>query len=104
MVSLTLRYDDRTAGVLSCYDRVIVTRTLPTVCYANGMTRFLYASSIRIFDYPIFASRLRDRVRDCAASVAAEACVTIEHIAKSHTRKEGSWRKCWNNAAIILVW
>src|ERR1700687_3443140 len=34
--SLTERYDDRIAGVLSCYDRVVVTGTLPTVCYARG--------------------------------------------------------------------
>ena len=25
------RYDDRIAGVLSCYDRVVITGTLPTV-------------------------------------------------------------------------
>jgi hypothetical protein len=62
--SLTDRYDDRIAGVLSCYDRVVITGTLPTVCYAEGMTRFLYASGIRIFDYPAFAQTLRDRVRD----------------------------------------
>ena len=58
------RYDDRIAGVLSCYDRVVVTGTLPTVCYAEGMTRFLYANQIRIFDYPEFAVTLRERVRE----------------------------------------
>ena len=86
--SLTERYDDRIAGVLSCYDRVVVTGTLPTVCYAAGMTKFLYAIGVRIFDYPQFASTLRDRVRERAASLAAEAGITIEHIAKSHIRKE----------------
>jgi len=87
-VSLTDRYDDRIAGVLSCYDRVLVTGTLPTVCYAAGMTRFLYASGVRIFDYPQFAATQRDRVRERAASLAAEAGITIEHIARSHIRKE----------------
>jgi len=88
MVSLTQRYDHRIAGVLSCYDRVVITGTLPTVCYADGMTRYLYASGIRIFDFPEFASMPRDRVRERAASVAAAAGVMIEHIAKSHVRKE----------------
>jgi len=50
--ALVERYGDRISGVLSCYDRVVVTGTLPTVCYADGMTRFLYAHQIRIFDYP----------------------------------------------------
>jgi hypothetical protein len=50
--ALIERYGDRIAGVLSCYDRIVVTGTLPTVCYAEGMTRFLYASRIRIFEGP----------------------------------------------------
>jgi hypothetical protein len=37
------------------------------VCYAAGMTKFLYAIGVRIFDYPQFASTLRDRVRERAA-------------------------------------
>jgi DNA-binding MarR family transcriptional regulator len=86
--SLTERYEDRIAGVLSCYDRVVITGTVPVICYAEGMTRFLYAKGIRIFDYPQFAQTLRDRVRDGAASLAATAGISIEHIAKSHIRKE----------------
>ena len=82
------RYDDRIAGVLSCYDRVVITGTLPTVCYAEGMTRFLFANGIPIFKYPDFAMTLRERVREQVASVVAKAGVTIEHIAKSHIRKE----------------
>src|ERR1700685_3767512 len=86
--SLTERYDDRIAGVLSCYDRIVITGTLPGVCYADGMTRYLRAMGIRIFDYPQFALQLRDHLRGRAASLAADAGVTIEHIAKRHIRKE----------------
>jgi len=32
---LTERYRERLAGVLSCYDRIIVTGTLPGSCYAK---------------------------------------------------------------------
>jgi hypothetical protein len=88
VASLTERYEERIAGVLSCYDRVVVTGTLPGACYAEGMTRFLYANQIRIFDYPQFAATLRDRVRERAVKLAQEAGITIEHIAKSHIRKE----------------
>jgi len=73
---------------LSCYDRMVITGTVPVICYAEGMTRFLYASGIRIFDYPAFAMKLRDHVRDNAAKLASKAGVAIEHIAKSHIRKE----------------
>src|SRR3954454_15056608 len=86
--SLTERYDERIAGILSCYDRVVITGTVPVICYAEGMTRFLYARGIRIFDYPNFAITLRDRVRERAASLASHAGGSIEHIAKNHIRKE----------------
>jgi hypothetical protein len=86
--SLLERYEDRITGVLSCYDRLVITGTVPVICYAEGMTRFLYSQGIRIFDYPQFAQSLRDRVRDGAASLAAAAGIAIEHIAKSHVRKE----------------
>jgi hypothetical protein len=86
--SLTERYADRIAGVLSCYDRVVITGTLPTVCYAAGMTKFLNGHGIRIFDYPKFAMPLRDQIRERAGKLATEAGATIEHIAKTHIRKE----------------
>jgi hypothetical protein len=85
---LTERYRERLAGVLSCYDRIIITGTLPGACYAQGMTAFLSARQIQIFDYPRFAEPLRDRVPDRAAELARAAGVTIEHIAKRHIRKE----------------
>jgi len=46
---LTERYRGGLAGVLSCYDRIIVTGTLPGACYAKGMTGFLSARQTRIF-------------------------------------------------------
>jgi hypothetical protein len=85
---LTERYRERLSGVLSCYDRIIITGTLPGACYAQGMTAFLSARQIRIFDYARFAEPLRDRVRERAAELAGTAGLTIEHIAKNHIRKE----------------
>jgi len=52
------------------------------------MTRYLNANAIRVFDHPQFAMKLRDRLRECAVSRAVEKGVTIEHIGKSHIRKE----------------
>ena len=67
---------------------VIVAGTLPGACYAKGMTGFLSARQIRIFDYPRFAEPLRDRVREGAAELASAAGITIERITKNHIRKE----------------
>lgn len=85
---LTIRYAKNMHGVLSCYDRIVVTGTLPGACYAPGMTSFLYCQGIRIFDYAQFAEPLRERVRSRALEVCAAAGLEIEHVSKSHIRKE----------------
>lgn len=85
---LTIRYAKNMHGVLSCYDRIVVTGTLPGACYAPGMTSFLYSQGIRIFDYAQFAEPLRERVRSRALEVCAAAGLEIEHVSKSHIRKE----------------
>ncbi len=85
---LVERYDERIAGVLSCYDRIVITGTIPSICYAKGMTSYLYANDILIFEYPKFAEKLRDRLRENAAKVAKAAGVNIEHVTKSYIRKE----------------
>lgn len=89
--ALRERYAPNLHGVLSCYDRIIVTGTLPGACYAGGMTSFLYSRGIRIFDYPRFAEPLRDRIRERAHQVCEVAGIQIEHVNKSHIRKECCW-------------
>jgi hypothetical protein len=37
------RYRDRLAGILSCYDRIVIAGTLPGACFAGGMTKLLRA-------------------------------------------------------------
>ena len=76
---LVERYRDRIAGVLTCYDRVVITGTLPGACHAAEMTSFLNAQHIRIFDYPQFAEPLRDRLRANAEKLAESAGAKIEY-------------------------
>jgi len=80
MASLLERYADKIAGVISCYDRVVIQGTLPGLCYAQGMTAYLYQQGIRIFDYARFAEPLRDRIRENAERIAAEQGIQIEWI------------------------
>ena len=82
------RYRDRIAGVLTCYDRIVITGTIPGACFAGGMTSYHNAHHIRIFDYPRFAEPLRDRIRANAEKLVEAAGVKIGHIAKAHIRKE----------------
>ena len=52
------------------------------------MTSFLRANGIRIFDYPKFASPLRDKFWDNAAKVAEAADARVERITKNYICKE----------------
>jgi len=79
---LTDRYRSWLHGVLSCYDRIVITGTLPGMCYAAGMTNFLNARAIRIFDYARFAEPLRERIRARAHQLADEQGARIEFIGR----------------------
>jgi hypothetical protein len=63
-----MRYWENLAGVLSCYDRIVITGTLPGACFADGMTSFLRSRGIRIFDYPQFAAAARAHPRQRAGA------------------------------------
>lgn len=70
LVLLTERHAEQIAGVLSCYDRVIVQGTLPVFCYADGMTAYLSKRRIRIFDFTQFAKPLTDAIKSNAEELA----------------------------------
>ncbi|MDL1896330.1 helix-turn-helix transcriptional regulator [Anaerolineae bacterium CFX7] len=85
---LTERYADQLDGVLSCYDRIVITGSLQPFCYAHGMTRYLYQHGIRIFDYAHFAEPLRERLRANAEALAKANGLQIEFVRKKNLRKE----------------
>jgi hypothetical protein len=88
MLTLPEKYADRVEGVLSCYDRLIVTGSLQPLCYAKGMTGYLYAHGIRVFDFATWAKPKRDEIRANAEAVARAAGIEIEFIRKKNMRKE----------------
>src|SRR5436305_10808194 len=89
MPLLTERYAAQIAGVLSCYDRLIIMGTLPGVCYAEGMATYLRAHDIRLFDYARFVEPLREEIRQNAERLAREHGLAIEFIRSTHAfRKE----------------
>ncbi len=89
MTLLTERYAPQIAGVLSCYDRIIITGTLPGVGFPEGMARHLRLHDVRLFDYPHFVEPLRDQIREQAERVARDHGLAIEFIRSAHAfRKE----------------
>ena len=82
------RHTDKIQGVLSCLDRIVLTGTLPGICYAEGMSLFLRQHDIRIFDYTQWAEPLREEIRANAERLAADNDLNIHFIKKKNFRKE----------------
>ena len=88
MELITERYREQIAGVLSCYDRLIIQGTLPVFCYADGMTGYLCKRGIRIFDFAQFAKPLTEAIRENAEALAAQNGLQVDYIRKKNFRKE----------------
>ncbi len=88
MHSLVERYSNRIEGVISCFDRVVITGTLPEICHGEALGGFLRRQGIRLFDYTKWAEPLREAVRSNAERVAGEAGLEIAFL-----RRSGAHRK-----------
>lgn len=85
---LNEKYKEAIDGVLHCYDRVILTGSVQAWSYAQGMTGYLYAHGIRIFDYAQFVQPLREQIYANAEGLAQANGLVIEYIRKKNFRKE----------------
>ena len=88
MPSFLERHSDNIAGVLSCFDRVIIQGTLPDICYPNAITGWFYAHKIRIFDFKTWAAPMRDQIKDNLKKIAAEDGLEI-------AGRHGFWGGCF---------
>lgn len=88
MELFTERHAAKIIGELSCLDRVVISGTIPGICYAEGMSSHLGFKGIRIFDYTRWAEPLRNQIRQNAQALAEKAGLDIEYLRSSDTRKE----------------
>lgn len=85
---LTEKYEPEIAGILHCYDRVIIRGYLQPLGYAKGMTKYLYQAGIRIFDYTKFAEPLRNKIRANAETIAQEHGLEIEFRSGNESKRQ----------------
>jgi len=88
VANLRERYAKQIAGVLSYWDRVVITGTLPEISHAKAMEGYLRSCNIRLFDYPRWAEPLREVIRENAERLARESRLEIEFIVRRNFRKE----------------
>ena len=87
MKEFLARHSKKIRGVLTCFDRVVITGTLPDICYAAKMEWRLRSRGFRIFDYTKYVEPFRRKLRENAARVARENGLEIEFL-RGHIRKE----------------
>ncbi|MBF0462481.1 MAG: MarR family transcriptional regulator [Magnetococcales bacterium] len=88
MLPFIKRHADKILGVISCFDRILVTGTFPQICHAQAMASHLTAEDVRLFDYPLWAEPLREMIRTNADKMAAAQGVTIEFISRSKEQRK----------------
>ena len=76
------RHQHNIAGVLSCFDRVVITGTLPDIAYSGAMQNHLHQKGMRYFDFPGWAEPLRNQLRDFAEALADQSGLNIAFIHK----------------------
>lgn len=84
---LQQRFPGVISGVLSCYDRLLLQGTIPSVCFAGGMESYLRSHHVLLKDYPRWAAPLAEKIKGHATSLAEQASVPIEYLRK-RIRKE----------------
>jgi hypothetical protein len=88
MSKLVERNRERIVGELRCLDRVVITGTLPGLCYAEGMQAHLNAQGVLYKDYTQWADPIRASLKESTERLAAEAGAEIIFIRRSTIRKE----------------
>lgn len=74
------KYSSAIQGIISCYDRVIISGTLNQWGYSAGMFSYLMQNNIKIMDFPKFAKGYNDKLRASIESIAKTEGIAIENI------------------------
>ena len=82
MALITERYAENIEGVLTSYDRMIIQGYVAPWSHAEGMTSYLNANHIKIFDYQRFCEPLTRKIRSVAEEIAKANDIEIEFIRK----------------------
>jgi len=88
MKLLTETFAKQINFTLGCYDRIIITGTIPEICHVHGMTAYMLRNKLHIFDYAKPVEQYREILRQNAEKIAAENNLVIEFVRKSTVRKE----------------
>lgn len=88
MERFVTRHDDRIAGILTGFDRMLFRGTLRSISYPRGAEIWLSSRHVLLKDYAAFAQRLTAELRAHATAVAQAAQRPVEYLTSSRVSKE----------------
>ena len=74
------RHHEMIQGEISCFDRVVITGSLPDIGHGQAMEAYLRYHKVLLKDYPRWAEPMRVEIRAHAERLAEEAGLSIEFI------------------------
>lgn len=97
--SFIKKYASKIGGTISCYDRIVLKGTLPSVSHAGAMTNLLYRKGLLLKDITEYTNPLRQELHENAKKLSTQYGVPIEFIRKtSKVRKEDLVQKSINRS------
>ena len=85
---LTKRFEKNIAGVLNCFDRLVLFGTYQPICYPKAMSWQLHEAGIQLIDYEKkFANKLRLEMTARIKDIATQEGIPIKNVYAS-VRKE----------------
>jgi hypothetical protein len=88
MEAFVQRHREDVIGVLSGFDRLLFRGTLRSICYGDGLDRFLGAMGVRYKNFGAFAEGLSERLKKHAEALAKAAGRPFQYLCSSSQSKE----------------
>jgi hypothetical protein len=88
MERFVTRYDDRLAGILTGFDRMLFRGTLRSISHPKGAEIWLSSRHVLLKDFADDAQTLTARLKTHAAQLAADAQRPVEYLLSSRISKE----------------
>jgi hypothetical protein len=88
MESFLQRHADSVTGVLMGWDRLLFRGSLMSLCYPDGLGKFLGSRKILYKDYGKWAQQMSERLKEHAEQMAGRAGREFRYLSSSALRKE----------------
>jgi len=85
---LSKRYSDSIRGQISCFDRIILTGTLPQVSHAQAMEIQMHLRKRKLKDYGDFVSQTASKLRKDVELLARQQGLKVDYLLKNIRKEE----------------